>query len=315
MRIRQVVRGAARSIVIGVAGVCLLASGCTGGSETAAPAVLPTQATATDQPSSTQTTKPTKSTSPTPVKVPREFDPKNFIPEGSHVNPWLPMTIGVQSVRRGFVTVGDRRIPHIRVTTVTDVTKKIDGVRAFLVLDQDFDDGQLSEQAIDYLAQDVGGNVWYLGSYTEAYEGGQFLNAEDAWLAGVNGAEVGLYFPGDPTVGSPPFAQVQIAGGEQSSAVVVKVGAKTCVPFDCFEDVVVVEEDGSEYKYWAPGIGGILTEPLSGVSQETEELINVRELSPTALAELSDEVLRLDTHAASVVPSVFGPSAAAVRAR
>ena len=32
------------------------------------------------------------------------------------------------------MTVGDRRIPHIRVTTVTDVTKKIDGVRAFLVL-------------------------------------------------------------------------------------------------------------------------------------------------------------------------------------
>ena len=231
------------------------------------------------------------------------------------MNPWLPMTIGVQSVRRGFVTVGDRRIPHIRVTTVTDVTKKIDGVRAFLVLDQDFDDGQLSEQAIDYLAQDVGGNVWYLGSYTEAYEGGQFLNAEDAWLAGVNGAEVGLYFPGDPTVGSPPFAQVQIAGGEQSSAQVVKVGAKTCVPFDCFENVVVVEEDGSEYKYWAPGIGGILTEPLSGTSQETEELINVRELSSKALAELSVEVIRLDAHAASVVPSVFGPSAPAVRAR
>ena len=305
------VRGTPRAIALAIVGVCVLASGCTGSSNAGAPA---TTRTSHDQPAPTKTTKPSKSASPTQVKVPHEFDPKNFTPEGSHVNTWLPMTVGVQSVRKGFVTVGDRRIPHIRVTTVTDVTKKIDGVHAFLVLDQDFDGGQLSEQAIDYLAQDVGGNVWYLGSYTEAYEGGQFLNAEDAWLAGVNGAEVGLYFPGDPTVGSPPFMQVQIAGGEQSSAQVVKVGAKTCVPFDCFENVVVVEEDGSEYKHWAPGIGGILTEPLSGTSQETEELINVRELSARALAELSDEVLRLDAHAASVVPSVFGPSAAAVRA-
>ena len=63
------------------------------------------------------------------------------------------------------------------------------------------------------------------------------------------------------------------------------------MPFDCFENVVVVEEAGSEHKYWAPGVGGILTEPLSGAAQETEQLINVRELSPTALAELSAEAL------------------------
>ena len=302
---------AALTLVIGAA--LLFAVACTGSSETRAPA---TSAASSTHPSPTTKASPSKtSSSPSPIKVPREFFPKNFGPELSHVNTWLPMSTGVQSVRRGFVTVGDRRIPHIRVTTVTDVTKKIDGVRAVLVLDQDFDDGQLSEQAIDYLAQDEGGNVWYLGSYTEAYEGGQFLNAEDAWLAGVNGAAVGLYFPGDPTVGSPPFTQVSIPGGEQSSAVVVKVGAKTCVPFDCFENVVVVEEDGSEHKYWAPGVGGILTEPLSGTAQETEELINIRELSPTALAELSKEVLRLDVHASSVAPSVFASSAAAVRER
>ena len=52
--------------------------------------------------------------------------------------------------------VGDRLLPHIRVTTVTDVTKEIDGVPAVLVLDQDFDGGQLSEQSIDFLAEDEG---------------------------------------------------------------------------------------------------------------------------------------------------------------
>jgi len=206
-------------------------------------------------------------------------------------------------------------VPHLTVTTITDVTKKVNGVRSVLVLDQDIDAGQVSEQAVDYLAEDVGGNVWYVGSYTEAYAGGQFLNAQDAWLAGVNGASVGLWFPGDPEPGSAPFTQVQVPGGETSSAQIVQSGEKQCVPFDCFKDVVVVLEGGSEHKYWAPGVGQILTEPLSGLAQETEELINVKELSASALAELSKEVLTLDAHAATTVPSVFGASNEAVRER
>jgi hypothetical protein len=245
----------------------------------------------------------------------RVFGPKNFDAAGSDFNRWVPMTPGIQIIRKGFVTVGGRRIPHLTVTTITDVTKKIDGVRSVLVLDQDIDGGQVSEQAVDYLAEDVGANVWYLGSYTEAYEGGQFLNAQDAWLAGAGGAAAGLYFPGDPRPGSAPFYQVKVPGGEQSSAQVVKAGQRQCVPFDCFKDVIVVVEGGAENKYWAPGVGQILTEPLSGVAQETEELINVKELSPSALSELSAEALKLDAHAAQTVPSVFGPSSPAVRER
>jgi hypothetical protein len=297
-------------VAIGVASATV---GCTRTTESA----VPTPTTPSERPSPSKAPAPSKSptASPKPVKVPGTFDPKNFSASGYDVNQWVPMAPGVQSVSKGFVTVGSRRLPHIKVVTVTDVSKQVDGVRTILVLDQDFDDGQLSEQAVDYLAEDVGGNVWYLGSYTEAYEGGQFLNAQDAWLAGVNGAAAGLFFPGDPTPGSPPFYQVQVPGGEVSSAQVVDVGAKTCVPFDCFEGVVVVEEGGAEHKYWAPGVGGILTEPLSGSAQEIEELINIKELSAQALGELSREALRLDANARSTVPSVFGTSAPATRER
>jgi hypothetical protein len=300
-----------RLLAIGIAGACAVAAGCTSASESTARITSSIDAEPTPSPTETSH----GSNAPTSPKVPTSFDPKNFGPKLSHVNPWLPMTTGVQAISRGFVTVGSRRIPHIRITTVTDVTKEVNGVHAVLVLDQDVDDGQVTETAIDYLAQDDGGNVWYIGSYTEAYEAGQFMNAEDAWLAGENGAQVGLYFPGDPKAGTPPFMQVSIEGGEQSSAQVVEVGTKTCVTYDCFTDVVVVEEGGSEHKYWAPGVGGVLTEPLSGTSQETEELINLKELSPAALGELSKEAMRLDAHAAIVVPSVFGASAPAVRGR
>jgi hypothetical protein len=296
--------------------LCGLLSGCTGSDETGATTTSAVSETASPSPRPSHNSKsPKASPSPTAEKIPRDFDVKNFEPHGSDLNRWVPMAPGVQIVRKGEVTIGGRRAPHLTVTTITDMTKKIDGVRTVLVLDQDIDAGQVSEQAVDYLAEDVGGNVWYLGSYTEAYAGGQFLNAQDAWLAGVAGADPGLWFPGDPEPGSAPFLQVQVPGGETSSAQIATAGQKQCVPFDCFKDVVVVLEGGSEHKYWAPGVGQILTEPLSGEAQEIEELIDVKELSPTALAELSNEARKLDTHAASTVPSVFGGSNQAVRER
>jgi hypothetical protein len=98
-----------------------------------------------------------------------------------------------------------------------------------------------------------------------------------------------------------------------TTAQVVKVGERTCVPFKCYTDVVVVQEQGTENKYWAPGVGQILTEPLSGTAQETEELVNIRQFSHKALAELNAEALKLDRNAAVHVPSVFGRSKPAKR--
>ena len=72
--------------------------------------------------------------------------------------------------------------------------------------------------------------------------------------------------------------------------------------------------DEPEYKYHAPGVGGILTEPrYQGGEQETELLVNATQLSPRGLAELGAEVLKLDAHAGKVTPDVFGRAAPARR--
>lgn len=309
VRKRIVLAAAAAGVSLG-----MLASACTGSDTTTAATTPPATNLSTPTAAPTKASKSPRPT-PTPVKVPRTFDPKNFEASRTDVNALMPLTPGLQSVSKGYVNVGGRRLPHVRVTTVTDVVKKINGVRAVAVLDQDYDGGTLSEQSIDYLAEDVGGNIWYVGSYTEGYEGGQFVNAQDAWLADVNGAAPGLWLPGDPQTGTASFYQVQIPGGEQSTAVVVKTDQRTCVPFKCFTDVVVIQEQASENKYWAPGAGAILTEPVSGTAQETEELVNLRELGADALAELSGEVLRLDRSAAVHASYVFAGSAAAARDR
>lgn len=242
------------------------------------------------------------------------FDPKNFGAPAKWANKWFPLKPGFQTVREGGVSRGSRRIPHIRVLTVTDVSKPINGVRAVAVLDQDFDGGQLAEQALDFLAEDKQGNVWYLGSYTESYEGGQFVNAEDGWLAGLQGAKPGILMQARPRTGTPAYYQAQVPGVESPTARVAKTGQSVCVPVKCYKGVLVIEEGSSEYKYYAPGVGHIRTEPrYSGGEQETEALINLKFLSRRGLAEQSAEALKLDRHARLTTKDVFGRSAAAKR--
>jgi hypothetical protein len=249
-----------------------------------------------------------------PNANPNAFDPSNFGNPATGASKWLPLTPGTQSVRQGFVNVGSRQLPHQVVTTVTDVTKEVDGVRTVAVVDQDTNGGQIAEQSIDWVAEDKDGNVWYLGSYTESYEGGQFVNASDAWLAGVNGSKPGVLMLANPQTGTPPYTEDTVPGIEAPTAQVAKTGQSQCVPFKCYKDVLVIQEGGSEYKYFAPGVGQIKTAPLSsGGKQEIENLINLTQLSPSGLAQLSAETLKLDKNAQVQAPDVFGHAPAAKR--
>lgn len=241
-----------------------------------------------------------------------QFNPKNFKNPATGKSRYLPLVPGYQTVKVGHVNRGSRELEHRVVTTVTDVTKEINGVTAVAVLDQDIDAGEIAEQAVDWMAEDKFGNVWSLGSYTETYEGGEFVNAEDAWLAGTDDAKPGLLLKAKATKKTPPWVQEDTAD-EQATASVAETGVRNCVPFKCYKNVLVIAE-GSELKYFAPRVGGIRTEPPSGSSEdETEELVNFTKLTAVGLAELSDEALRLDEHARETAASVFGQTPPAER--
>ena len=225
----------------------------------------------------------------------KKFNPKDFVDPLSGKNKWYPLTPGTQTLRDGSITRGSRKLTHKLRVTVTDVTKVVNGVTTVAVLDQDIDAGQVGEASLDYLAQDKYGNVWYLGSYTEIYEGGQFVNAVDAWLTPKQGSRPGVWMMADPQEG---MKYVEAHNSRETiRAEVTKLDDRTCVPFKCFKALQVLE-DGHEYKYFGSGVGHIATEPnYSGGEQEKEELINVVKLSPKGLAEMSGEALRLDKHA------------------
>jgi guanyl-specific ribonuclease Sa len=305
--------------MVAVAAAAILlaaAAGCNGKS----PSSTPSTTAAQSQQATSTTSAPTKSTAAPTTTVrlvnadPGKFNRKDFGSPFGDTNRWLPLQPGYQSVRDGTLFRGRRELHHRRRFTVTDAVKVINGVRAVLVLDQDIDAGQIAEQALDYFAQDKHGNVWYMGSYTETYEGGQFVNAVDAWLAGVNGATAGVAMMANPRKGMPGYVQASIPGRETIHAEVAKLGEKKCVPFRCFSNTLAILEDGTEFKWYAEGVGGIATEPnYSGGEQEKERLLNVIQLTPKGLAEFSALAIRLDRHARTTAVRVFGRSALAKR--
>ena len=112
-------------------------------------------------------------------------------------NRWLPLKPGTQLVYEGSAIVDEGgRQPRRVVTTVTDLSKVIDGVRTLVISERDSTAGQLSEPELAFFAQDDEGNVWLVGEYPEEYEDGKFDKAP-AWISGQKGARAGITMPAD----------------------------------------------------------------------------------------------------------------------
>lgn len=245
----------------------------------------------------------------------------DFVSPTAATNEWMPLKPGLQWLRAGTTLIGHRAVPHRVVSTVTDVVRKIDGVWAVAMIDRDIDAGQVTQESIDWRAQDKWGNVWSVGSYTEEYEGGRFSLRRDAWLAGVQGGKAGIMMPAHPTRRLPPWTIAQPPGADPDAAQVVDAGQSQCVSFNCYTDVLVVREGKSsaldnEFKFYARGVGQMLNSPKRfSHHKDVEQLANLIELTPVGLAEVSAEALRLDRHARVTAAKVYGRSPPAHRKR
>ena len=118
-------------------------------------------------------------------------------------NKFLPLVPGQQFTLTGTTTGGKHEV----VFTVTDVTKWVDHVRTVVIWDRDFQDGQLAEEELAFMAQDDQGNVWSLGEYPEVHEDNGTVDAPDTWLAGKNGATAGVLMRANPKTGTSRYTQ------------------------------------------------------------------------------------------------------------
>ncbi|PYR92501.1 MAG: hypothetical protein DMF84_13430 [Acidobacteria bacterium] len=158
---------------------------------------------------------------------------------------------------------------------VTNQTIRILNINCTVVRDRAFEDNVLVEDTFDYYAQDISGNVWYFGEDTkELDEKGRVVSTQGTWRAGVNGAAPGLIMEAHPLVGD-RYYQELAAGVAEDQANVRSLTSSTCVPFDCFHDVLRTRETSRfepgvvEQKYYASGIGFIRADILAGGNEHT----------------------------------------------
>lgn len=235
----------------------------------------------------------------------KDFDPAKFPSVARVDNRFLPMTPGTRLVFQGKANRGDGLKPHRVVATVTDLTKVIDGVRTVVVWEQDINHGVLQESEINFNAQDQGGNVWLLGEYPAEYKGGKFKRAPDVWISGVEGARAGVNMRANPRPGTSSYFQGLAPAIEfKDEAKVAAIGARSCVPIDCYDDVLRIKErnplapqEGSQLKYYAPGVGNIQVGAIGGKEKEVLVLTAVQQLDANEMAKAREAALDLEAHA------------------
>jgi hypothetical protein len=202
------------------------------------------------------------------------LDPADFLARID--NPYWPMAPGTRSVYREFDFEGSQRV----TVTVLERTRTIEGIEATVVHDVVSEGGELVENTFDWYAQDVCGNVWYMGENTKEYENGEVVSTAGSWEHGVDGAMAGVIMPGDPQVGL-TYRQEYYAGEAEDAGEIVSLDEQAQVPFGHFRNVLLtkdytpIEPKVLEYKLYAQGVGPVLVLGVSGGS-DREELLRFR---------------------------------------
>jgi LPXTG-motif cell wall-anchored protein len=236
-----------------------------------------------------------------------DFERAQFDDPARIDNRWLPLRPGTQYVLEGSAIPdeGGRQTRRV-VTTVTDLTKVIDGVKTLVIWERDFTAGQLSEPELAFFAQDNAGNVWLVGEYPEEYEDGKFDKAP-AWISGQKGARAGIAMPANPQLGMPDYAQgfAPPPADFTDRSRVYKTDQQTCTPVDCYENVLVTEEfnppepGAFQLKYYASGVGNVRVGWRGPKEEEKEtlELVELNHLGPEAMGKVRREAMEMDERA------------------
>jgi hypothetical protein len=206
---------------------------------------------------------------------PVELDPADFTADIT--NPWFPLEPGTRWTYRE-----DGEVVQV-VVTATSVTRKIaNGVTARVVRGTVTLDGEINEDTLDWYAQNRDGTVWYLGEDTAEFEDGKITTREGSFEAGVDGAQAGVIMPAAPAVGM-TYRQEYYEGEAEDNGEVLALGQRAGVPAGDYDDLVKtadttpLEPDVLEHKYYASGVGLVLT--VDKEAGGREELLSVAHLS------------------------------------
>jgi hypothetical protein len=216
--------------------------------------------------------------------LPRGDDPVTPDPGSLTVNvtnPWFPLKPGTRWTYRETTEDGEKVAV---VVTVTSTTKRVrSGATARVVRDTATQNGKIIEDTRDWYAQDAAGNVWYLGEDTAEFENGRLKTREGSFEAGVGGALPGVIMPATPKVGM-TYRQEYSRGEAEDNGEVLALGKRARVPAGAYKDLLKtadttpLEPDVLEHKYFARGVGLVLTIDVGGGGGR-EELLSMGKAS------------------------------------
>jgi hypothetical protein len=201
------------------------------------------------------------------------IDPANFV--GTVDNPYDPLPPGTTYVYEGNTAAG---LLHNDVA-VTQNTKVILGVTCVEVLDTVTVNGELTEQTLDWFAQDKDGNVWYFGENSEELAGGLVVDLGGSFTAGVDGAQPGIIMKAHPAIGD-FYRQEFLLNEAEDLAEVLSLSESVVVPAGSFDhclktkETEAIDPEALENKVYAAGIGNVLTTDL--VTGETLPLVMIK---------------------------------------
>jgi hypothetical protein len=198
------------------------------------------------------------------------IDPSNF--STTIDNPYFPLIPGTTFT---YLTP-NRAIKD--VFAVTHDTRVINGVTCVQVHDSVYTEGELTEDTLDFFAQDREGNVWYFGENTAEFERGLLATIEGSFLSGLNHDKAGIIMKAHPAPGD-FYRQEFSLGNAEDYAQTLILNSRVVVPYGRFnnclksQETTPLEPDALEDKYYAPGVGNVLTVDL--VTGERDELVSV----------------------------------------
>jgi len=202
--------------------------------------------------------------------------PSNFSHSTSITNPYFPLKPGTTFIYEGNTADGLERDEF----QVTRKTHTFLGVKCVEVHDKVSVDGELTEDTLDWFAQDKAGNVWYFGEESKQLEDGIVIGIEGSWQAGVDGAKPGIVMEANPQVGDVYRQEYKISDAEDMAEVIpphpeqtISVHGKTYKKVLVTHEFSGLEPSANERKFYMPGVGNVLT--IDDETGDRSELVRI----------------------------------------
>src|SRR5712671_875683 len=201
------------------------------------------------------------------------IDPANFVTTID--NPYFPLVPGTTFIYEDHFGGSLMRDEF----AVTHNTRVLDGVTCVEVHDSVFTNGALTEDTLDWFAQDRDGNVWYFGENTQELEDGLITTIDGTFMAGVNGDKPGIVMKTHPAIGDFYRQEFSLANAEDF-ADTLSLTESVTVPAGTFhnclksQETTPLETDLLEHKFFAPGVGNVLT--VDATTGDRVELVRIR---------------------------------------